>query len=112
MKIHKASKALATVHIAKSSVQYFWVFSIRSTAGTDTDKMVKLCTYSETCPKRSLDTAQFCLWQKRFSISGIFKLVSSSSVKTKPTSNGKEIWSVVVPFLAGFTVPRKVILIV
>jgi hypothetical protein len=61
MKIHEASKALATVLIARSSAQYFWIFSIRSAAGTDTGKMVKLCTHSETCPKLSLDTAQSCL---------------------------------------------------
>lgn len=61
MKIYNASKALATVRIDKSSAQHFWIFSIRSAAGTDTVKMVKLCTYSETCPKRSLDTAQSCL---------------------------------------------------
>jgi len=112
MKIHKASKALATVRIAKCSTQCLWVFPIRSAAGTYTDKMVKLCTYSETCPKRSLDTARLCLWQKRFSVSGIFTLTSSSCIKTKPASNGKKIWSVVVPLLADFTVPHKVILIV
>ena len=61
MTIHNASKTLATVRIAKSTAQHFWVFSIRSTAETDTDKMVKLCTYSKTCPKRSLDRAQSCL---------------------------------------------------
>jgi len=62
MKINNASKALATLRtsIAKSSAQHFWTFSIRSAAGTDTDKMVKLCAYSETCPKRSLDRAQSC----------------------------------------------------
>jgi len=61
VKIHKASKALSTVRIAKSSPQYFGIFSIRSAAGTQIDKIFKLCTYSETCPKRSLDTAQSCL---------------------------------------------------
>lgn len=38
MKIHKASRALATVRIAKCSAQYFWVFPIRSAAGTGTEK--------------------------------------------------------------------------
>lgn len=42
MKIYKASKTLPTVRSAKRLAQYFGMFSIRSAAETDTDKIVKL----------------------------------------------------------------------
>jgi hypothetical protein len=61
IKIHIAPKVVATVRIAKSLVQYFWIFSFRSAAGRKTDKMLKLYIYNETCLKRSLDRTQSCI---------------------------------------------------
>lgn len=61
--------------------QYFWMFSIRSAAGREPDKMVKLHVYSETCLKRNLDRTQFCLWRKKIHSPGMFNLTSSSCIK-------------------------------